>query len=231
MTLGTLRTSISSKLGLDNTAASAEQVLIDQWCNEGVVDVLLQTRCYVTSATMALTAGEDEYTLSTSILHIADIELTAGGAVKRFQMVSPAEILEMRRRGASSADDPFYYAVAGSNMLMVYPTPTSAGTLTVYYTARPTVMSDAAHDPSNTTYGGVPTEFHKAIELYALWQGAEYDNHTPSKNGKDFQEDYEKRLRRYRRHVNLKGNTVLAPARVNLRRRRLVADPGTDTGY
>jgi hypothetical protein len=46
-----------SKLNLDNTAAGAEQLLIDGWANEAVLQFLIRTRCRVAIATIQLTSA------------------------------------------------------------------------------------------------------------------------------------------------------------------------------
>jgi hypothetical protein len=55
-------------------------------------------------------------------------------------------------------------------------------------------MTDGAHDPSSSTYGRIPTEFHKAIEYYALWQGAEYDENRTGQGGERYRMLFENYL-------------------------------------
>src|SRR3990167_5973090 len=93
-TLTTLRNSVSKKLGLDNTASSAEQALVDQWCNEGIVEILLRTHCTVETATMDTIADTWEYQLPTSILAMRNIwREDAAGAIDPVIRVTEQEIL------------------------------------------------------------------------------------------------------------------------------------------
>lgn len=227
MTLAQFRTRIAAKLGLDNTASSADQSLVDAWCNEGVIDVLLRTSCRVNPATMTLTSGTNDYRLDATVLLVKDAYTTASSQTYPFEQVSPDRLLEMRRGNTGTSSPTSYYALHGSDLLMVYPTPSAADTLNLYYVPRPTAMSDAAHDPSNATYGGVPVEFHKAIEYFALAQGADYQNDETSAQGQRYTELYEKELRKVTKYVNVKGNTRLPRATVGRIMRRSL--PGNDT--
>jgi hypothetical protein len=180
---------------LDNTASSAEQVLIDRWLNEGVLEVLLRTQCTVEVATMDTIADTWQYQLSTSILAIRDVyrEDTAG-AVEPVLRVSEQEILDYRRGVASSDAAYTRYAVLGSNLLIIWPTPSSVYTLRLFYVPRPTAMSTGTDDPSSATLGRIPTEFHKAIEYYALWQGGEFDENRGSQGGERYRTLFENYL-------------------------------------
>jgi hypothetical protein len=61
-TLANFRTQVSQKLGMDNTAGSTEQGLIDYWVNQAIVDILMETEVYVVEAQATLTAGQGDYT-------------------------------------------------------------------------------------------------------------------------------------------------------------------------
>lgn len=229
-TLSELRTRVSAKLGLDNTA-SGDQPLIDGWLNEGVREVLLDTHCYVAKATMNLSANVGDYDLPTTILAIHDIYVTSGGEDGMFERVSADEILRRRRADAAVAatGTTRYYAVNGANMLMVYPTPAAADTITIYYVPRPTELSSSAHDPSSTTYGGVPVEYHKAIEFYALAEGADYDDDSSSAQGERYRALYERQILKTKRRIRNRGGRSLGRATLGRRSRRyLSGDPSAD---
>lgn len=220
-TLAQFRTRISAKLGLDNSA-SGDQTLIDDWVNEGYEDVLLRTRCKVSSATMDLTAGTADYTLPTDILAAIDMDIAT--STDTFPLVrTDAEDILRRRRASTSTDSPSrFYAVEGSNLLLVYPTPSAADTITIYYVPRPTALSATSDEPSD-----IPSEFHKAIEFYALAEGADYDDDASSAQGERYRILYEQKLFELRKSMRWKGGRRLAPASVG--RRRIPAhDPSAD---
>ena len=214
--LTNFRTEVAAILGLDNSA-SGDQPLMDIWINEGVADVLVKTRCKVSPFTMALTAGTADYTLSTSVLAIVDLYVAATNGDNFLpERVSPSEILRMRL--AASSDSPaLSYAVAGSNLLMVYPTPSAADVLTGSYVPRPTTLSSGSDTPSE-----IPTEWHKLVVFYTCWRGADADDDTTSEQGERYRGLYEQGIRELRNAVAKKGGFRLAPAQVNPRRRRRV---------
>lgn len=218
-TLTTLRNVVASKIGLDN-AAGNEQTLMDEWINQGIVDILLKTRCYVDSADMATQVGVGDYDLDTDILTILEMFLVSGGSTYSLERVTPNELIDMKRRTAAASGPSLYYAVMGSNMLSIYPTPSSVDTITVYYVPRPSALSAGGDDPSTAAKGGIPLEYHSGIEYYALWQAGDYADDGSSENGLTYQMQYEKVLQDIRKNQARKGGSRLAPARVGMRRRR-----------
>jgi len=223
-TLSTLRTEVYSVIGLDSTASGTDETLVTQWLNDAVRDILLRTRCYVACATMTLTAGTANYDLDTTMLTTLEVYITgaADSTDYRLQQVSPAEIVDFRVGGGQSTTGTpvSYYAINGSNLLMVYPTPAAADIVNLFYVPKPTEMSSAAHDPSTATYGGVPTEFHPCISMYALWRSADLDDDASSDQGKDYWDKYMEMIRQAKKIVNTKGGSSLSPVRLKRRNRR-----------
>lgn len=208
MDLAAIRSEVTNVIGLDSTAAGTDETLVDQWANEAVLDILLETRCYVASASTSLTADTGDYTFDSAILHVVDCYLTSGGNGYRLTQVTPAKLLDMRVTSNSQATAPVtHFADAGSNMLMFYPIPSTADTVTLYYVPRPTAMSDGTHDPSDTTYGGIPAEFHRAIVKYAEAEAADYRDDQTSQHGDRYRADYQRWLGKIRKFVNQKGAT------------------------
>ncbi len=211
--LAQLRNKVQQKLGLDATAASAEETLLTEWINEAIVDVLLRTRVNVNKATMTTTADEGDYTLSSSALTIEDLSYeTASGMPVSLQRTTPDQIMRMRTITPAVNSNPRFYAFNGSDMFMFYPTSSTVDTITVYYVPRPTAMSISSHDPSNETYGGIPSEYHKAIELYALAEAAEFTDHQPSGFGAAFRQQYEAKLVELKRAKRHRGGRSLGNA-------------------
>jgi hypothetical protein len=219
-TLATFRTNIAATLGLDNTT-SGDQGLIDGWINEGYQDVLLKTGCFVTADDSLLTAGTQDYAISQSILKTVGLTLTSGSSLYDLERRTVDEILDYRRT-SSSPGLPWIYAVAGANLLMLYPTPNSStDTIRIYYVAAPTTLSAAGDTPSS-----VPPEWHKLIEWYALWRGADYDDDGSSQQGERYKTQYLDGIKEFRRVIRQKGGSRLAPARLRNRRYTTVpSDP------
>lgn len=229
-TLTNLRTRVYSRLGLDSTSSGNDETETTAYLNEAIVDILLQTGVYVKSGTTSLSAGTSDYTLDTGIIRIKEGYNTSGGETYSLTQVSPADILDMRRGGATGAAR--YFAIDGANLLMVYPTPTATDTITFYYVPRPTAMSSGSHDSSNATYGGIPDEYAPAIVAYACWKLGDREDDRTSQNGAAYLAEYEGWVRKIRKYVNTKGNVSLPPSRLRRNRRRLVShDSSTDLGY
>lgn len=211
-TLAQFRTAVSAEVGLDNTA-SGDQPLIDNAVNEAVTDVVLRTRCRVRAATLALTIGTKDYTIDTAVLLILDAYLTMAGIDYPLERVGVDELLTWRRASVGNVSPAQMYAVAGSDLFMIYPTPATADTITFYYVPRPATLSVSSDTPSE-----VPAEFHPAVTLYADWQLASLADDNSSQNGAAYQARYEQEIRRIKRWVGLKGNNRLP--RATIRRNR-----------
>lgn len=158
---------------------------------------------------MTESAGTGDYTLDTGILTIKGIQWSnSGGSYSQPERVSPEEILRYRAfaNALTSATPAAAYAIAGANLLMVYPTPSTADTITIYYVPRPATLSAGSDTPSE-----VPTEFHTAVEQYALWKLAAMSDDSSSGNGEQYRTAYEGKdgrsgmLARIRKHVYTKG--------------------------
>lgn len=213
-TLTNFRTVVSAKLGLENTVAG-DQPLIDGWLNEGIAEVLTRSRVNVAVATMALTVGSSDYTLPTQILALDEIYVTDASTsiLSRMLRVSPQEILNMRIATQQQGAPPVrWYAQSGSSLLMVFPTPATADTLSIYYVPRPTALSAGSDTPSD-----VPSEWHKAIEYYALFQGGQYINDSASQNGAMYRALYEDELKKLKTAALHRGGRKLSPAVVGRR--------------
>ena len=212
-TLAQYRTAVSGKIGLDNSVAG-DQTAIDLWVNEGVTDVILRSKCQMAAATITLTAGTPDYTMDTAILAIYAAYVNTGGIPYWLEFTSVDEILAMRRTTTANVSPAQFYAVGGSNLFLIYPTPASSSdSVTIYYTARPSTLSLSSDSPST-----IPSEFHKAVEYYALAQAADYSDDNTSQGGAVYMQQYELWLRRVKKWVAFKGSHRLPKAMVRRNR-------------
>lgn len=226
-TLTTMTTNVAAVLGLN---ATDDQTQIWQALNRGVRDMLLRTHCYVTSATAATVAGTSDYTLDVATLAIRYVYVT--GESQLLEAVGAHELLRRRLNGSAS-DTATVYALQGSNLLMLYPTPDTSGTLTLYHVPQPTEMSSGSHDPSNATYGGIPDEYHEGLELYACWKLGDLRDDQSSAQGERYRKLYEGDdgrggfLRRMVNEMKRKQGLRMGPARVG-RQRPVLSSPSAD---
>lgn len=230
MTLNDFRTRAARVSGM-SVSDSGDLALIDSWSNEAVVQFLRDTKVNVQKASLAVTASSGDYTLDTDILSFVDIWIESAGNTGDvlLEAVDSAEITRMRNY--ESADDitSRYYALQGANLLKLYPLPASSSdVLHIEYVPRPAnSMTATSHDPSNSTYGGIPTEYHPTIEAYVKWKACEAEEHKPSDNGLQFQAEYERAVAKIRADMTRKAGVMKSRA-VWGRRRRFPISPGVD---
>ncbi len=198
-TLAQVRTNVTATLGLDNTTGG-DQGQIDFYANEAVRQILKETSAYASS----------------------------GGSVYMPQRRSIEEILDYRRATAA-ANPTRFYALAGNNTFMFYPTPGATDAFTIWYVPTPTEASSASHDFSTSTYGGIPTAMFPAIENYVLWKLADMDDDSTSGQGDKYRQQYEASIREGRKHLRDLGGK---PGPVRLRARRTpVGNPSTSPAF
>lgn len=213
------------------------------FANDAVIDMLLRTHVYVTTATMTMTAGQGDYTLDSGVLAIDDIYLTSQGSNYRVRRLSSTDLINLRLFSVSSSPIQMY-AMSGANLFMVYPTPLIADTLTIYYAPRPTALANPTDDPSTTGLGGIPAEYHYGLELCMQWKAADAFDDESSQNGETYRRAYlgdptappgsEQRwgfIGTMKRDIRVKGGKHQAGVLIPPRGRRIyIPNAGVDTG-
>ena len=171
-----MKSNVSKELGLDETASGTEDVLVGRRLNQAVRKFLLATNCNVNKATDTIdTAGQDQ-DLAATAMKVLDIQITGSDStVVVPERTTRLDILRMARASSTATGTTRFWAHEGS-LWSFYPALAAGDVVTLYYVPKPTEMSSAAHDPSTETYGAIPVEYHDALEYYALWRLASYDN-------------------------------------------------------
>jgi len=197
----------------------------------------------VSLATLTLTANQGDYELDSSILAIEDLFLTSGGANFRVRRLATTDLINLRLFSVTSAPIQMY-ALAGSNLLQVYPTPQQADTLNIYYVPRPSPMASPTDDPSTDTFGGISPEYHYGIELYMQWKAGDAFDDASSSNGETYRRLYlgdptappgtEQRfgfIGTMKRDMRVKGGKHVQGILIPPRNRRIyIPQPGFDVG-
>lgn len=229
--LATLRLRVYRKLGLDQTASGDEETAVTSWLNEGVLNVLLDTHCYIDTTTLDLVAGTYDYdlqaTLATAGTGMLEINKLIDSAGIPFLRVSPEEIYDKRRASGATASSGTRRYAMDANLLMIWPTPSTAETITLYGVPYPAALSATADDPSSVTKGGVPEWLHKAIEYYALAEGADYDDDFSSQMGDRYRNLYGQEIAKFRMRQAKRGGRKLSRSRFT-RRKHASHDPSED---
>ena len=210
MTLEQFRRTVGRKTGMDYDTAGDDRDLIDTWVNEGVRELLLRTHCYVAAADVTTTADEWQYDLSQNIMAI--VSMWRDGEYNPMVRMTPTDIQGFRRSSGSGST--LRWATAGTNMLLLWPTPTSEFTIDFLYVPRPTEMSFDSHDPSNPTYGGVPIEYHKAIELWALANASDHEHEQGTQRGVNYLAQFDEYVKRVVKPAVARKWGPLSPAKI-----------------
>lgn len=227
LTRADLRSRVAGAIGLSNVAGSSEQALIDSWLDEAVEQYLIETKCAIDTASLVLTADVGDYTLPSSVLALRNIWIvTAGGTRVNLEPVSTGEILE-RRRYASTGMFPMVFSLEGFDFLRISPNASAGDTLYWDYVPAPTSWNSGT--ATNDVPPFIPTWAHPAIEAYAKWKAADWDDDLSSQVGQAYHQDWEVELKKARSRINrLSGKW--GPARPGRRRNAVPTSPGVDTG-
>jgi hypothetical protein len=218
--LGEFRTALENELGLDD---SSETDVIDRAVNLGVLRVLRDTKPYVKKTTYTGFDGTSyDYTIDSAILLVEGIHFSTDNTP--LIRLSPTELLEQQLLNANIAGvSSRYYATAGDNLLMFDAPPSTSDSLVILYVPVPTVLSATGDDPSNVTYGGISTNLHQAIFLWAAAECASYDDDQSSSQGMRYRQQYADEIATYLNQIRQKGGlnarAVARGQRYLLRRR------------
>lgn len=229
MTLDDLRTKIANELGLSNQVGT-EQPQIDQAVNEARDKVLIDTGCYVSAETItisSLTAVSSlngtvtDYQLPVEVLEIVDMYMATSGWNPRLDRLEIPELIEYRRMSMPANSPTQVYALAGANLLMFWPLPSSTDQIEMYYIPVPNDLATGTDDPSTLALGGIPKQLHKAIFYAACMDLASSDDDQTSAQGQRYSDWYDKELTRYKKLLRKRGgirNARAVPGGKNRRR-------------
>lgn len=219
MNLGDFRTAASIELGIDAENAGEKQRMVDRLANQSVLELLKRCDVRVATGTMDTIPGVGDYNLSQSILRIKTLLGPNSYGMEPLDRVSGEELLYSRDGNGSNGNGGIgCYALLGMNQLMLYPTPGNTYTLMLEYVPKPAKMTQPEHDPALTLYGGIPEEFHNALELWIYHKGASAGDDQGSQQGMSYMQMYVEELRSVRRAINRHGGR-LGPADVRVSRR------------
>jgi hypothetical protein len=197
-TLGTALSAVRSRLDeLDGLSQSTNVAWTDAelrgWINEGCRDLSRRTHAINDRTTISVVASTAEYTGPTTALAVDIVNFTPSGGVKYqldYQNIRNTNAMEF----TSTAYRTTYFSLRGmppSLLICLYPTPSVAGTLEVFYTRVASILSTSGSaDSSNIE---VPEGWEDAVYAYAeararrkdrdpAWQEAqqEYDTKVES---------------------------------------------------
>jgi hypothetical protein len=181
MTYKQMQDRVKFTLGAEEVIGNDEVALIKQFLNDGIVNILTRTRPYTRKIDLVLTANTPIHDMSSEILALVDVELPGYGFLNRYSR-------EDITRAQANAGYGYAYE---EPLFWISPVPSETTTIHAYGIFRPTPLSGDSDDPSAAGSGGLSSEFHEAIIVYALWKMAEYVQHEGSGQGERWRIQYE----------------------------------------
>lgn len=166
----------SRTIGLSQAAGHPERAFMVDMYNEAVDQFLMETKLVEKTVSMATVAGSGDYTLDAEIIALKSLSyVPASGQGFVMTPVASAEIVQRRLIATQPTGVPELYALAGSNILMLWPTPLSSSDAVhgIYVSHAASAMSADAHSPDTAAYGGIPVEWHPVLLDYVLWQSGQ----------------------------------------------------------
>jgi len=212
MLRGDLITRVARKTSLDSTTGSEDYNLIAAMLNEAIVEILLRTHIYIQQVDVSLTPGVSDYRLDSSILAIENQRGTTPAGQGAPEIISTAEMIARQSTNVQNAGWRRALSSEG-NLLTVNPTPDTGESLRFWAVLQPLPMNNDSNDPSDPTYGGIPTP-HRAIEYYALWQLAEDVEKVIPYGPKDYHDQFVSECSLMSKRKHHMGGRQLAPATI-----------------
>lgn len=173
MNLDALLRKVSHKASFSDAASTEDRAFLIGAVNEGIRQVLQDTRCKVTSVTFTLTAGTSEYDLQTALSGdeiLAVVDYTNPTDNRTSLSVAPtADVLARRLQGATGAARRF--TLLGGNLIIVNPTPNENGTATFYAVTKATDLLTTNGSTSLDTY--IPVYAQYALECWVLKEASQ----------------------------------------------------------
>jgi hypothetical protein len=193
-----IQNAVITKARLDATNDLAK---VKDWINQTYAQVLVESGDLVTTTTINQVANTSSYTLPTAVSRIVQMVVTPAGLGSTFQQppmkrTTLDDILSRRANGgitANGGDYSRYYALLGTK-IEVWPTPAAADIITVWYSARPTVLSANGDLPIiDEPYAS------KLLEYGALVQAGDWKGDPATQ---DWQNDFDVWMGRYLAHLD-----------------------------
>ena len=215
MNLATFRSRVARVSGL-STSDSADLADLDSWINEAVEQFNRETKLNIATASLAVTADQDTYSLDTDILAMQALWYAPADSQSALMTaLAPETLIERKLTMTGEDTPPRYYALIGGNALMLWPAPTSSTeTLHMLYVPRHAALSLTADSPATSSKGNVPEEYHPILEAYAKWKACEAEDHRMSQFGNVFKEQWDTGVAKVKAEVKKKAGINVPAVRL-----------------
>ena len=214
LTVLQLQTRVARSIGL-SLSVTADTALMLGWYNDAVEQFLRETKINVRPASLAVTAGQADYTLDDDIMSMQAMWFQPAQGSTSMMIPITAEDMYQRRMYNQTGGPPQYYALLGAHTLLLDPSPTSnSDLLHMLYVPRPAAMAASSDSPSATAMGNIPSEYHTILEAYVKWKAGQAEEHRPSENGLQFQAEWEREITRVKGELRRKAGAVIGSVRM-----------------
>jgi hypothetical protein len=131
------------------------------WLNDGVLDIVLRTRCLETSEDITLIAGQLEYDIRTDYLGIESIYYHPSGEYKGLKMIEPKDVGHIEDIGEPDEWYEWEGKVGFSPLVLE---DSSGGAVTLYLILKPETVT-------LTDKITIPAIYDRALTLYIVSKG------------------------------------------------------------
>ena len=204
-----LQDKVIRRLRLD---ATADRATVKDILNVVYAQVCVETEALQAAATMVVTPNASTYLLPLQVLRIKEMTAgAAGGSSYGPPLVQASldEILKLRQSAqvaSTNSGTSSRYALIGMNQLELWPTPTSADTLLLYYVYLPVALNVDADVP------GLQEPYATQILFYGALAELADDMSDPAEI--NYRQLYDMWMAKFRGHLNRRHSGVSTQLRV-----------------
>lgn len=156
--------------GLRNTGT--ERILALNALQNAYNRAVLESECYIATATYTFVASTNEYAVSAvcgvTPMKIRNMVMLDGGLSRTLHGTSEDQLINRLRNDNVSSGNTYLYAALGTNNLMFYPKPRVGDVVNVYYVPVPPTLAEASSTAAEATPSYVPVQWHYDVLLPAL---------------------------------------------------------------
>jgi hypothetical protein len=179
-TYGGLLRDVKRKFG-DESGVQLEDADILAWTNDGLQQIVTENKILRSKMTLPTVVDQSEYPLSDLNIHSISSLHYDGQPLLALPFVEAEETIITSDPDKEQTGTPYLWYLWNST-LTLYPKPDAVGTLTMFFTKAPTVVTG---DPSQIIE--MPNKYYPALVAYILQQAYEMDEDWQASQAKETQ--------------------------------------------
>lgn len=179
-TYGGLLRDVKRKFG-DESGVQLEDTDILSWANDGLQQIVTENKVLRSKSTLPTVVDQSEYSLADLNIHSISSIHYEGQPLLALPFVEAEESIISSDPNKEQTGTPYLWYL-WNETLTLYPKPDAVGTLTMFYTKSPVVLTG---DPSQVIE--MPNKYYPALVAYALQQAYEMDEDWQASQAKETQ--------------------------------------------